>query len=70
MCHIYQLEIINLLPDQHDQFTSFYEVITYRPIYKEVLPPDTREQYFFNTLMLKSQVIECITSSLSWFSNS
>ena len=44
MCHIYQLKIINLLPDQ---FTSFYEVITiYRPIYKEVLPPDTREQYF------------------------
>ena len=40
----------------------------YRPIYKEVLPPDTREQYFL-TLMLKSQVIECITSSLSWFSN-
>ena len=43
MCHIYKLKIINLLPDQ---FTSFYEVITYRPIYKEVLPPDTREQYF------------------------
>ena len=47
MCHIYQLKIINLLPDQ---FTSFYEAITYiciyRPIYKEVLPPDTREQYF------------------------
>ena len=44
MCHIYQLKIINLLPDQ---FTSFYEVITYIwPIYKEVLPPDTREQYF------------------------
>ena len=45
MCHIYQLKIINLLPDQ---FISFYEDITYiyRPIYKEVLPPDTRKQYF------------------------
>ena len=44
MCHMYQLKIINLLPYQ---FTPFYEVIPiYRPIYKEVLPPDTREQYF------------------------
>ena len=45
MCHIYQIKILNLRPDQ---FTSFYEVITYmyRPIYKEVLPPDIREQHF------------------------
>ena len=38
MCHIYQLKIIDLLPDQ------FSYNLYYRPIYKEVLPPDTREQ--------------------------
>ena len=54
MC-VCQLKIINLLPDK---FTCFYQVITYisRPIYKEVLPPDTRQQYQFYTLMLKSQI--------------
>ena len=41
MCHICQLKIINLLPDQ---FTSFYEVIRlYKPVsdWLELLPPDS-----------------------------
>ena len=42
MFHIYQLKIINLLPD--------------RPIYKKVLPPDTREHYFLTAPCLGSQI--------------
>ena len=49
MCHICQLNIINLLSDE---LTSFYQVITYIIglfTKKCFLQPGTREQYLFNT---------------------
>ena len=64
MLAICQLIIINLLPDQCASFCIAIAYIyrTICKVEKEVPSQDTREQYLFNTLMLKSQVIACITS--------